>query len=281
MTHAEYKEMLAPRALDALDGEELRSLDAHLEACAECRTELDALRADAALLAYNVAPVAPSAEVRARILAQVGAEPRADGGTARGAKVDAAAPPTNVVPFARAPGVVRISRPAFLLGSVAASLAIVALSVLLAVLWKRNDELRAELARGAAERRRQEQELARLREDRLLIASPAARVAELAGTEKAERARARLVYDQNTGRAVFVADNLPAAPPGKAYQLWFIADGKPLPGAVFNTDQSGHGETHDLIPPHGRHASVFAVTLEPSGGVAAPTGDKYLLGKSS
>lgn len=74
------------------------------------------------------------------------------------------------------------------------------------------------------------------------------------------------------------AYNLPPAPAGKAYQLWFIADLKhPVPGAVFNTDQQGRAVMRDQVPEAGRNASVFAVTLEPAGGVSAPTGEKYLL----
>jgi anti-sigma-K factor RskA len=80
---------------------------------------------------------------------------------------------------------------------------------------------------------------------------------------------------------VLLADNLPPAPAGKAYQLWFIVGDKPQPGTVFTPDATGHAEVRDQAPAAGRNATVFAVTLEPSGGVSAPTGDKYLLGAAS
>jgi anti-sigma-K factor RskA len=104
----------------------------------------------------------------------------------------------------------------------------------------------------------------------------------LAGTEMATRARAKFVYDRKTGKAMLMADDLPPAPAGKAYQLWFIADGKPpMPGHVFNTNAAGHAEMRDQMPEEAMGATVFAVTLEPSNGVNAPTGPKYLLGAAS
>jgi anti-sigma-K factor RskA len=98
----------------------------------------------------------------------------------------------------------------------------------------------------------------------------------------AERARARLTFDAQTGRAMLTAADLPPAPPGKAYQLWFIAAGKPpMPGSVFRPDAHGHAEMHENIPPEGRTAAVFAVTLEPAGGTSAPTGEIYLKSSAS
>ncbi|HEX8423325.1 MAG TPA: anti-sigma factor, partial [Pyrinomonadaceae bacterium] len=105
----------------------------------------------------------------------------------------------------------------------------------------------------------------------------------LSGTKVAERARARLTFDARTGRAMLMAADLPPAPTGKAYQLWFIAEGKPpMPGSVFQPDARGHAEMHETIPPEGRSdAAVFAVTLEPAGGVSAPTGEMYLKSSAS
>jgi anti-sigma-K factor RskA len=80
---------------------------------------------------------------------------------------------------------------------------------------------------------------------------------------------------------MLMADNLPPAPAGKAYQLWFISGNKPVAGTVFTPDARGHAEVRDQAPAEGRDASIFAVTLEPSSGVSAPTGDKYLLGAAS
>ena len=97
----------------------------------------------------------------------------------------------------------------------------------------------------------------------------------------AQTARAKLVFSDTTGEAILVAAKLPPAPAGKTYQLWYIAGGKPLPGAVFTTDGSGRGELRSSIPLEGRRAEVFAVTLEPAGGLPAPSGEIYLKGPAS
>ena len=73
-----------------------------------------------------------------------------------------------------------------------------------------------------------------------------------------------------------MAKGLPLAPSGKAYQLWFIAGGQPIPGKVFSAAASGYGALYDQIPSVAFNNAVFAITLEPESGVRAPTGAIYL-----
>jgi anti-sigma-K factor RskA len=78
------------------------------------------------------------------------------------------------------------------------------------------------------------------------------------------------------------AYNLPPAPAGKAYQLWFISGGKVMPGKVFTPDTTGRVMMNEQVPVANLDAApAFAVTLEPSTGVAVATGEKYLLSPSS
>lgn len=179
-----------------------------------------------------------------------------------------------------------VSRPALLFGALAASIALFALASMLVVLWQRNGALRREVAQlsAALDQARSQLdttngELARVRFESELLAAPDSHTAALAGTQVARSARAKLVFSEATGEAILVAADLPPAPAGKAYQLWYIAEGKPpMPGSVFTTDQSGRGELRERIPPEGRRAQVFAVTLEPAGGLPAPSGEIYLKG---
>lgn len=307
MKHEDYTEMLALAALDALDEGEQRVLAAHLAECTDCRAELNALRDAAASLVYAASPVAPVApELRERILARLKSQPQArfrepsNSDAAVSANSGAAAPAAmssdsdNVrAPdeFAtrRAARTDVVSRRVALFGALAASITVAALLLWLVIIWQRNTRLQNELARlGNAVNQtgqqlaRTEQELARTRADRELLAAPEAQTARLAGTKTAEGARARLTFDESTGRALLVAANLPPAPAGFAYQLWFIAEGRlPIPGKVFTTDQTGHAEMHDIVPPEGRHAAIYAVTLEPASGVSAPTGEMYLKSSAS
>src|SRR5438094_10614191 len=68
MVHEDYKEMLAPQALDALDPTDARAFEDHLRGCAECRAEVADWRDTAAWLAHAATPTAPSDALRARIL---------------------------------------------------------------------------------------------------------------------------------------------------------------------------------------------------------------------
>ncbi|MDQ3804367.1 MAG: anti-sigma factor, partial [Acidobacteriota bacterium] len=103
--------------------------------------------------------------------------------------------------------------------------------------------------------------------------------ASLAGTKTAPQASARVAYDRASGRALLLAYGLPPAPAGKAYQLWFIADGKPLPGGVFKTDDRGHARLSDRLP--AATPAAFAVTLEEERGEQTPKGDMYLRSAAS
>jgi anti-sigma-K factor RskA len=89
-------------------------------------------------------------------------------------------------------------------------------------------------------------------------------------------ATATVAYDTN-GHAILVANKLPSLPQGKAYQLWFIVGTKPpMPGKTFEPDNNGHGVTKEQMPREALNSPVFAVTVEPAGGVPAPTGPIYL-----
>lgn len=283
LSHEDYKELLAPHALDALETAEARALEEHLETCADCREEFDAWLETTAALAFAAETAEPSTLVRGRILEQVSQleQPaRVREGQQRGVSETVtnhtSETSSNVIPLSSAKR--RAWTPAQVFGAIAASLIIAALALAVASLWQRNKAMEAEVAELSRKVAQSEQELARAREEQ----NPSLlRIAALAGTDQAKDARAMLTYNHQTGRAMLVADGLPPAPQGKVYQLWFIADGKPLPGGVFKTDAAGHGELRDQMPPEGRGAAVFAVTLEREGGVPKPEGKAYLQGKAS
>ena len=303
MEHEEYKELLALEAVGALSGEESRSLGAHLSTCAECRREAAQMRDAATSLAYMVAPVAPPTHLRARVLDAVkalkseaenvidiedadeksGEDSRTfDGGASRAASKYGT-------------WQLLASRPPLMYGALAAALVLAVLTVASAMLWNRSSEYeaqvirlsedanksRAETARLSEEAERARSEAERAREVREMLGAPGARLIHLAGTDSAPGARASMIFEPTSGRALLLASALPPPPAGKAYQLWYIAGGPPQPGGTFTTDREGGSMMRDLAPAGGRNASVFVVTLEPAGGVKAPTGDKYLLGSAS
>jgi anti-sigma-K factor RskA len=279
MRHEEYKDLLAADALTALDAEDAQALHTHLESCGECRAEIYEWEQAAALIALSARAVEPSDQVRERILATVRAERDQ---RVRPARDDERAVPSQgsvsrVLPFEPPRRNVWTSLGSF--GAIAASLILVGLLVSLFMLWQQNRSARAELARLSSQMQNTNQELARKQALVSLLTSPGARMTELAGTNVAPSARAMLAYDKS-GHAMLMAKGLPVAPAGKAYQLWFIKDGKKMPGKMFTTDAAGDGSLEDQIPAVALGAAVFAITLEPAGGVQAPTGAIYLVSPS-
>ena len=243
MVHDDYKEMIPMHALSALDTGDERALNEHLSQCAECRRDLAEWEATAASLALSAKPMEPSPQVRERILAEIGSKKSA----------------SNVVPFGRPPRTLWNSLGSF--GSIAAVVLFTASIISVVVLWQQNRTLKHENAFYK------------------LLTAPGSRIAELSGTPEASGATAKLAYDQ-TGRAVLFANGLPRAPEGKEYQLWYIVDNQPpLPGKTFAPDNSGNGTLEDQVPEAARRSAIFAITLEPAGGVRAPTGAIYLRGE--
>jgi anti-sigma-K factor RskA len=270
MVHEEYKDLLTIEAINALDVRERQELKNHLATCDECRNELRALQASFAALTYTSVPVAPSPELRSRVLEQIKGTQSAKHTT----------PNTNVVQFPeRNKSAVKSYQP-FIYATVAASIVIALFSLPLFTLWKRNNEMKLELVRVNEQMRQMKEEIARTQEMREVITNPESNLMVLTGTEMAPKAGAKLIYDRRTGRTILFAHNLPPAPEGKAYQLWFIVEGKPLPGGVFTTDHAGQAMLRDQMPKGGSNVSIFAVTLEPAQGMQSPTGNKYLLGST-
>jgi anti-sigma-K factor RskA len=244
MVHEDYKEMIPARALSALDAAEVRALNDHLSECAECRMELQEWEATAAAMAVSAKPMEPSPEVRERLLNEI--------------RKELSAP--KVIPFRSATRNIWTSFGS--LGAIAAVLLVTVLIVGLIMVWRENRAMHAELARS--------------REFLQLVNTPGSKLTELKGTAIGADATAKLVYDNN-GRAMLRADKLPSVPQGKAYQLWFIvANNPPMPGKTFVPDSAGHGVLTDQMPRAALNAPVFAITVEPAGGVPAPTGQIYL-----
>jgi len=81
-------------------------------------------------------------------------------------------------------------------------------------------------------------------------------------------------------RGIILASNLAPLPPDRQYELWVFQKGKPVNAGVFDADPKGQAlfESTEFPLPE---AEAFAVTVEPRGGVPAPTGPIVLVGKTS
>ena len=110
----------------------------------------------------------------------------------------------------------------------------------------------------------------------VLTAPDVARV-DLAGQPAAPGASARAFWSRSRG-LVFNGSDVPALPAGRVYQLWAVGPQAPTSVGLLRPDKDGgvhrvYDTPSDLPKP-----VALAVTMEPDGGVPAPTGEKYLVG---
>ena len=139
--------------------------------------------------------------------------------------------------------------------------------------------LDGELTERAREVTSLQQEIARQQELLKTLISPDTQVVALDGLAPSPAARGRVWWRREAG-GFFVAGGLPAAPAGKTYQLWAIARGSPLSAGVFDVDPKGSASLRVKPLPGAEKVEVFAVTLEPAGGLPKPSGPLYLAGKA-
>jgi hypothetical protein len=111
----------------------------------------------------------------------------------------------------------------------------------------------------------------------ILTAPDVARV-DLAGQQPVSpSASARAFWSRSRGM-VFNASNLPPLPAGRIYQLWVVTAQAPISAGFLTPDTQGSVSEIFNTPPDIPQPVAMAVTIEPAGGVPAPTGEKYLIG---
>jgi anti-sigma-K factor RskA len=261
MNRDEIAELAAGYALGSLEIEDRARFEGLLAAGdPEAREALRDFEAVVVDLAAETA-TAPPPGVKAALMARIGAERRP-----AGAETQFLSLPTPVPPR-------RSIWTVAMVGAIAAGIAAIAVGLAVSNLYDRRiDEL-------AQQQARLRQDLARQQELVTILQDPATQVVALAGLPPAPAAKGRMLWHAKAG-GLLVAQGLPAAPEGKAYELWAIAGkGAPVPAGVFTVDARGVASVRVPPMPGGGDPDTFAVTLEPAGGVPAPTGSMYLVGK--
>ena len=268
----EFSESLAALALGSLSRGEARAVEDHLKVCDACRTEYEKWQEVAASIAFGVGPQDPPDAVRTSLMEAIAAEPFNKPEVSIGKPHGKSLYETHTT-RAVSQGTSRRT-----LSLIAASVVFLALLGAVFVLVQRNREARARSEAMAVSLNGTQSELAREREAVELFASPTSRIVTLKGTPAAPQASAKFAIDPETGRGMLLASNLPRVTEDRTYQLWYLVDGKPVPGGLFNTDSSGRGKLDENVIPTGRTAAGFAVTAERRGGTTAPTGQILLAG---
>ena len=249
-------------ALGALEGEERRTIESHMEHCAACSRKFAEAQGRIALLALGVPRVEPSLGVKERLMNRV--RTMTEGQAAKLPPVD---PERAGGFFGRwwaavlAPAVVVLALAAFFL-------------------WKENTRLDRQLADLRATMQEQQRQLDYARNVAHLFEAKDTITVSLAPMPGMPGGAVKVMYNEKMGMLMY--DGWIEPPPeDKSYQLWVVPmEGDPISVGVFNpaTSDSAHWLTK---VPAGVAARAFAITLEPAGGTSSPTGPKVLVGPVS
>jgi anti-sigma-K factor RskA len=307
LNHEEWLAQAEIYALDALDGDELTAFERHLTAgCPTCERHILTTREALTLLPRALPPVAPPADVKERLLAQIAAEPSGPQPVARlprrrwwtvGASALAAACLLIALGYQlylarqelqRVHGVVSALRAeldqrdaALQIERRELQLAAERVTALQAELAKREDTLEAErreLRRIERAVATMESELNERNETLRALSTPQVRLVRLAGLAASPAASAQLLWNPADRTGLLLTTGLPQTPGDKVYELWAIAGNEPVPAGIFAVDAAGHAFLRLPPLPRTRRFDKFAVTVEPAGGVPKPTGAMHLLG---
>lgn len=252
--HSQYAEELALYAFGALDAEECSEVEVHLRSCAECRSELAALRGDAALLALSAVGPAPPQAARQRLMAAISQQP----------------PQERRRPAAQRV-VLGVLRPGWLrFAPIAATMFLAVFSLLL---WRSNSRLLSRLERTQAELEQERNTRANLQAVVDLLKSPDTMHVTLVAVQTPAQPQVKTMYSPKMGRLLLVASNLEMPPPDKAYELWLLPanGGAPMPCGTFKPNAKGDAMMDHPMAEPGVEAKGFAITVEPEGGRDTPT----------
>lgn len=249
MSHDEASELLGAYALDAVDGEELPELELHLTTCPRCRAELDRLREVAAAMGNSVEPLPEGlwSGIASRL------PERQD--------EDEPPPMPRLVPEGRAPfrapsdGRRRRRRNAIAtLGAAAVAAAAVAIVLGIGLVHADNKISGLQSAAG--------------RQSSTVTAALTARGHRLVDLETSSHARLAQFVVLPNGVGYLVSSNLPSLRRTQTYQLWGIGGSHPVSLGLL-----GAAPTQAVFTMAGANRpSQLAITAEPSGGSAGPTG---------
>lgn len=247
------RDLAAAYALGALDADEARRFEVFLATSPETQQEVAEFRNVAALFALGEPRGGAGPNLRDRVLARVSEE-----------KASRASPSLA--------GTGRHRIPTAVWGALAASLiAVVGLAAGLLSLRGDVAQLNQRLA--------VERQLLEAREATLdAILEPGVELYRLSSSGDPEPG-IQLFWDRKRNSAIVHGFRLRPLPPGKAYQLWFMRDGKPVPSVTFTPEATGQVRVEGVPVPTGGKVSAAAVTIEPAGGSPQPTSSILLVGQ--
>ena len=287
----EGQETAALYALGALSQHEAHAFDVHLrDGCPACYAELEQFDQVVGALGTAAVPVGPPAYLRDLLTLRIEREA-------------SEAPPASpsVLPFPEKAGAIHrkpvlkaLPFTSVLLPWAAAAALLIAFAYTFTTWRTERQSLRAALdqektqsSEALNENTILKQQLAKegavsaeLAQINSVITSPQWRIIHLAGQGLAPDSSAVIYWDVKGNRWVVTAD-LPPAPEGKVYQVWFVTPTAKISAGLISPNKTGHGFTVVQFPSNVAPLAAAAITLEPEGGSQQPTMPIYALGKVS
>lgn len=142
-----------------------------------------------------------------------------------------------------------------------------------------NTALRLKLDTLSQSQRDMGMALARYQREASMMADPDMKPVIMQTMQKGHPMAAMVYWSQQKGEAYVSVQKLPMPPQGKQYQLWVIADGKPVDLGVLRNDMVGR-QGMEKIARSVPGAQAFAISLEKEGGSPVPSMDQiYVMGK--
>jgi len=240
MNGIDIHQLAAAYALDAVDERERAEFEAHYPTCALCRPEVAGFRETLSQVAAASA-APPPASLKASVMAEIGAT--------RQLSPLLPASVTDLDAFRQ--------RKARIVRALTIAAAVVLVGAGAFVVGRRSQST-DRYAEAAAE----------------LISRPDTRMIDLQGTTGGSF---KVAWSPSANQAVVIGNGLSTPSAGRAYELWQIdAAG---PHAVRLLDKAGGGRVRRVVDVGGS-PTKWAVTVEPDGGVDAPTGDVVFSGSA-
>jgi anti-sigma-K factor RskA len=241
MTHDEASELLGAYALDAVDGEELEQLEAHVATCPRCRAELDTLREVAGAIGHSVEPLPEG--LWSSIVSRLPERP-ADPESPPMPRLSTQPPEPSASSQPHRP---TRRRAALAVVAVAAAVVVVGLVVGLVRADNRANNLQAQSSAV-----------------RNALATPGHETVTLNSPSGTALARFVIVPD---GRGYLLSSHLPALTGERTYQLWGIFGNRPISLGLLGSSPRQATFTMASSAP----ASALSITAEPAGGAVAPS----------
>jgi hypothetical protein len=244
MTHDELRDLYELYVLGVLDAEEKIEVEQHLaENCPQCQAGVRNALRFSTMLGTLPEAVEPSRALRGRVLASVGVEPKA-------------------------------SR--WWLGGLAVLSACLLIGVV--VLSLENTRRKDELASVQSQLRQATNDRSRIEAVLQFLNEPGTQEVVF-GKGQVQPPHGRIFV--NARGVALIAANLPPAPTGKTYEMWFVPKtGAPIPAGLFQSDAQGNvlHMRNGAVDLSGTKA--IAVSVEPAAGSSTPTTVVFAAGLS-